>query len=209
MIPADQLLLFMAAGLLLNLTPGPDLLYIAARSLGQGWRAGAASALGISAGSLVHTAAAAFGLSMLLRASPLAYELLRYAGAAYLIYLGTRLLLERRGNTTLAALPATPMRAIFLQGFLTNVMNPKVALFFLAFLPQFADAARGPIEWQLLLLGVIFTINGSFVCLAAAWLASRAHRWLTQRDSAAAVLEKTSGGMLVLLGVSVATVRNV
>jgi len=208
MFEVNSLVLFVMAGLALNLTPGPDLLYITARSLGQGWRAGAASAFGIAAGCLVHTAAAALGISLLLRASPVAYDAIRLAGAAYLIFLGLQALRARAGPHGLAPLPATPLSRVFWQGFATNVLNPKVALFFLAFLPQFADPARGSFELQVLVLGLIFIGNGLWVCLAVAWGAARATRWLRHRDAAVTRLQRASGALLVGLGLHLALGRN-
>src|SRR5690349_6365045 len=125
MFDPHSLLLFVIAGLVLNFTPGPDLLYITARSLGQGWRSGAASSFSIGAGCLVHTAAAALGISVLLKASPVAYDALRLAGAAYLIYLGVQALAQRKGPANVEALPPVSMRRVFWQGFVTNVLNPK------------------------------------------------------------------------------------
>jgi len=205
-----SLLLFIAAGLVLNFTPGPDVLYITARSLSQGWRAGAASALGISAGCLVHTAAAAFGISVLLRTAPVAYDVIRMAGAAYLVYLGIRGLRTRAATAATAAiapLAPTPMHTVFWQGFVTNVLNPKVALFFLAFLPQFADPARGSFALQIAALGLIFIFNGLWVCLFYAWAAAAAAHWLKERGSSVTWLQRFSGGVLVALGLHLALNR--
>jgi threonine/homoserine/homoserine lactone efflux protein len=137
-----SLALFIVAGLALNLTPGPDMLYVAARGASEGRAAGIASALGIGAGTLVHIALVAAGLAALLAAVPVAYLALRLGGAAYLIYLGVRALLARP-LTAAAPLEPASLGAIFRQGVITNVLNPKVALFFLAFLPQFVDTSRG------------------------------------------------------------------
>ena len=207
MFELHSLLLFVVAGLVLNFTPGPDVLYITARSLSQGWRAGAASALGISAGCLVHTAAAAFGISVLLRTAPLAYDVIRLAGAGYLVYLGVQGLRTRAATAAIAALPPTPMGRVFAQGFITNVLNPKVALFFLAFLPQFADPARGAFELQVIVLGLIFIANGLWVCLLYAYAASAAAGWLKQRSGSVAWVQRASGGVLVALGVHLALSR--
>lgn len=207
MFELQSLLLFVMAGLALNLTPGPDLLYITARSLGQGWRGGAASSFGIAAGCLVHTAAAALGISVLLRAAPLAYDLIRFAGAAYLIYLGVQALRTRGGATTLAPLAPAKLARVFWQGFATNVLNPKVALFFLAFLPQFADAARGAFALQVLVLGLIFIFNGLWVCLLVAAFAAAAAGWLRGRGAAVTALQRGSGAMLVALGLGLAVDR--
>jgi threonine/homoserine/homoserine lactone efflux protein len=204
MFDPQALLLFVIAGLVLNLTPGPDLLYITARSLGQGWRAGAASSFGIAAGCLVHTAAAALGISVLLAASPLAYDVLRLAGAAYLIWLGVQALRRRAPTAAVAALPADSLRRVFWQGFATNVLNPKVALFFLAFLPQFADPARGAFALQVLVLGLVFIANGLWVCLLVARSAAAMADWARRKAGAMTWIQRGSGALLVGLGLHLA-----
>jgi len=204
MFELHSLALFVIAGLVLNLTPGPDLLYITARSLGQGWRAGAASSLGIAAGCLVHTAAAALGISVLLRASPVAYDVIRLAGAAYLVYLGVQALRQGARASDVAALPPASLRKVFWQGFVTNALNPKVALFFLAFLPQFADPARGAFELQVLLLGLIFIANGLWVCLLVARSAAAMADWARRRAGAMSWIQRGSGALLVGLGLHLA-----
>ena len=195
---AHDLWLFVAAGLLLNISPGPDMLYVIARSLAQGRGAGVMSALGIAGGCLVHAALAAFGISVLLRASPLAYELLKIAGAAYLLWLGIRTLRSAPAPGERAP-PAAGMRTIWVQGFITNLFNPKVALFFLAFLPQFADPARGHMAAQMLLLGVIFIFNGFWVCWLVALGAAAAARWL-RHENWQQRINRISGGVLIGLG---------
>lgn len=183
--------LFVASGLLLNITPGPDMLYIIARSTTRGVRAGVAAALGIGAGCSVHIAAAAFGLSAVLATSATAFTVVKMLGAAYLLYMGATMLLARKSTARAAASPAAParrakhdperapqstLRTVFAQGFLTNALNPKVALFFLAFLPQFVDggtAGAPPSPLAFLLLGCIFTVNGTVVNLLVAWGAAR------------------------------------
>ncbi|MGH8481575.1 MAG: LysE family translocator [Nevskiaceae bacterium] len=204
MFDPHALLLFVAAGLVLNFTPGPDLLYITARSLGQGWPAGAASSLGIAAGCLVHTAAAALGVSVLLAASPLAYDVLRLCGAAYLIWLGAQSLRSRDAPGPIAQLPPDSLRKVFWQGFATNVLNPKVALFFLAFLPQFADPARGAFALQVLVLGLIFIVNGLWVCLLVARSAAAMAGWARRRAGAITWIQRGSGALLVGLGLHLA-----
>jgi len=201
---ANSLLLFVGAGLLLNVTPGPDLLYILGRAVGQGRGAGVVSALGIGAGCLVHVLLAALGLSALLLALPHAYDLVRWAGAAYLVFLGVKALRSRAAALEVTALPPLPLRHVFLQGALTNVLNPKVALFFLAFLPQFADQARGPLAPQLLLLGAIFAFNGTWVCILFALVASRLGDWLRSRYGAARLLDRVTGGLFIALGLRLA-----
>ena len=200
----NSLLVFVTAGLLLNLTPGPDVLYIVGRSLSQGRAAGVVSALGISTGCLFHIVAATCGLSALLLALPLAYEAVRYAGAAYLVWLGVKALRSKSGALQVRAMERTPLGAIFRQGVITNVLNPKVALFFLAFLPQFADPARGPLWPQILLLGVIFTVNGTLVCLGYVLVAARLGDWLKARYDVSAWLNRLTGGLFIALGLRLA-----
>ena len=181
----DHLLIFIAAGLLLNLTPGPDVLYIVSHALRSGARAGMVAALGISAGCFVHITAAALGVSALMAASSTAFSLLKWAGAAYLIYVGLRLLFAKAplaaidsGAASARPTGATAMKPIFFQGFWTNALNPKVALFFLAFVPQFIAPGVENKALAFLLLGLLFNFNGLWVglgwALAAASLARRA-----------------------------------
>lgn len=184
----DHLLFFIAAGLLLNLTPGPDVLYIVTNALRSGARAGVVAALGITAGCFVHIFAAAVGVSALMAASATAFTLLKWAGAAYLVYVGLRMLLARapaEGDSSAMNLVAASARSsgagalksIFFQGFWTNALNPKVALFFLAFVPQFIAPGVENKPLAFLLLGLLFNFNGLWVniawALAAAWLARR------------------------------------
>jgi threonine/homoserine/homoserine lactone efflux protein len=186
--------LFLLATLALNITPGPDMLYVMGRSLGQGTRAGVVSALGIGVGTLVHMVALAVGLSTLLTRVPAAYDAVKYVGAAYLAYLGIRTILSK-GETLgdrLTQRGQASLCRVFGQGILTNVLNPKVALFFIAFIPQFADPSLGPIGWQVLLLGMIFNTSGTTVNSSVAFLAgamgdklrlnkriARVQRWFT------------------------------
>src|SRR5689334_9943274 len=155
-----SLALFLAAGLALNLTPGPDMLYVAARGASEGRAAGIVSALGIGVGTLVHIALVAVGLAALLAAVPIAHLALRLGGAAYLIWLGVRALRAAPGSGAVGQLAPAPLGAIFRQGVITNVLNPKVALFFLAFLPQFVDASRGNPALQVVVLGLLFDVSG-------------------------------------------------
>ena len=200
---AHSLALFMAAGLALNLTPGPDMLYVAARAAAEGRAAGVASTLGIATGTLLHIALVAFGLTALLAAVPVAYTAVRLAGAAYLVYLGVRTLL-RPGALTERALTPASRWAVFRQGVVTNVLNPKVALFFLAFLPQFVDPARGSAGLQVLGLGLLFDASGTLVLLAVALGASRAAGRLRRSAGAARWLERVTGVLFVGLGLRLA-----
>ena len=202
---AHSLALFMAAGLALNLTPGPDMLYVAARAAAEGRAAGVASTLGIATGTLLHIALVAFGLTALLAAVPVAYTAVRLAGAAYLVYLGVRTLLQPGALTERVLTPAS-LGAVFRQGVVTNVLNPKVALFFLAFLPQFVDPARGSAGLQVLGLGLLFDASGTLVLLAVALGASRAASRLRRSAGAARWLERATGVLFVGLGVRLAIV---
>ncbi|WP_460032639.1 LysE family translocator [Megalodesulfovibrio paquesii] len=180
MLGIHDLPLFIASGLLLNITPGPDMLYIIGRSSTQGARAGMVAALGVGAGCLVHITAAALGLSALLAASATAFTGLKLVGAAYLVYVGMGMLLARSQAKTThpsadssPARPAMPLGRVFAQGFCTNALNPKVALFFLAFLPQFIDPGSPRTALAFLVLGLLFTLNGTGVNLVVGWSAAR------------------------------------
>ena len=184
-MPLDQLLLFMAAGWLLNLTPGPDVLYIVSSALRGGVRAGMVAALGITAGCFVHIAAAAVGVSAVLMASSTAFTVLKWVGAAYLLYVGVRLLFSRASSAIeLGATPAVStgatgrngLKNVFFKGFWTNVLNPKVALFFLAFVPQFIAPGTENPALHFLLLGILFNVNALPVNLGYAALAGWASR---------------------------------
>lgn len=195
-----HLLLFIAAGWLLNLTPGPDVLCIVRHALRGGVRAGILAGLGITAGCFVHVAAAAIGVGALLAASATAFNVLKWVGAAYLAWTGLRLLFARAGAGPLAQAQGTPLgvpaapRRVFLDGFWTNVLNPKVALFFLAFVPQFIAPGTADTAWVFVALGVLFNLNAIPVnvgwALAAAWMARHAsvQRGLAWLDRVAGVL---------------------
>jgi len=206
-----DLALFIAAGLLLNVTPGPDMAYIAARSAAGGFRDGAAATLGITAGCIVHTVAAAFGLSALLATSAAAFEIVKWCGAAYLLYLGAKLVTgSLRAKAALGARPLlSPASAarILREGFVINVFNPKVALFFLAFLPQFIATDAPAKAWAFVLLGCLFNFNSLFVNLPVAWLASRAGRGLRESARAARWLTGAVGALFVLLAARLATLE--
>ena len=200
--------LFAIAGILLNLTPGPDVLYIVANALRAGARAGTVAALGISAGCFVHILAAAVGVSALMAASATAFTVLKWAGAAYLVYVGLRMLVSRTpapaafSAGTAEAAPA--MLAIFLRGFLTNALNPKVALFFLAFVPQFIAPGVDNKPLAFLLLGLLFNFNALWVnvgwALAAASLASR----MTAVQRSIRWMESAAGLMFAGFGLKLA-----
>jgi threonine/homoserine/homoserine lactone efflux protein len=198
--------LFIVAGLLLNITPGADMALIGARSASLGFRAGAAAALGVGAGCVVHVAAAALGLSALVASSATAFTLLRWAGAAYLVWLGIGLLRSRSAGASAmnTAPPPGAFARMFAQGFLTNALNPKVALFFLAFLPQFIDAQAANKLPAFVLLGAIFSVNGTIVNVAfAALVVGLRRRW--QGAARAGIwITRGVGALFVALGVRLA-----
>ena len=201
-------LTFAAATLILNLTPGPDMMYIIARSLGQGRRAGMVSALGITGGCLFHALAATVGIAALLRSWPIAFDAIRYAGAVYLIYLGIRLLAWRKRDGEITrATPSAPLPAIFRQGVITNILNPKVALFFLAFLPQFVAPARGSAALQLAVLSLYFILSTTILNLAVAFLSGVAGDFL-RRGRHIARMERASGAVFIALGLRVGLARS-
>lgn len=195
---------FIASAILLNLTPGQDTLYILGRTLAQGRSIGFAAALGISAGTAIHCVAASVGLSAIVAASTFMFDLLKYAGAAYLIYLGVQLLRSGVGARNEAALTGQSAYAAFRQGVITNVANPKVALFFLAFLPQFVDPHAPQRLLGLLVLGATFVATSTTWCLLLALGAGR------MREAAAPVrmfgrlLPKAAGVLFIVLGIRLA-----
>lgn len=197
--------LFILAGLVLNVTPGPDTAYILGRSLQSGWRGGAAAALGIGSGCLVHVTGAAVGLSALLAASATLFTLVKLAGAAYLIYIGARMLVSRQASLAIETFGgARSLRYIFWQGALTNILNPKVALFFLAFLPQFVAADSPHKSLAFLLLGGIFVLNGTLWCLGIAAFAARAAGRIRQSGRAILWINRALGSLFVALGLRMA-----
>lgn len=204
MFGTQHLALFVTSGILLNITPGQDTLYIVGRSVSQGRRAGLLSVAGISCGSIVHTCAAAFGLSAILVTSAQAFLVVKMAGAAYLVYLGVRMLVDRSRELTPAAFEHESGWAIFRAGLMTNVLNPKVALFFMAFLPQFVDPAANSKTLAFLFLGGVFVFNGTLWCLILAWSASAMSRRLCNSGSAAVMIRRTTGALFIGLGARLA-----
>jgi len=200
----STLFLFALAALALLLTPGPAVLYIVARSLSQGRTAGIVSGLGIALANLAHVAAAALGVSALLLSSALAFSALKYLGAAYLVYLGARQLLAREAGAAAADFQPQPLRRIFSQGFLVNLLNPKPALFFLAFLPQFIDMGRRSPVAQTLALGVVFIVLAVTTDSLYALLAGSLRGWLTGRAAYARAERYVTGGIYIGLGVAAA-----
>ena len=206
MLGTHDLLLFIVSGWLLNVTPGPDMLYIIGRSTAQGLRAGIVAALGVGAGIFVHIAATALGLSAILAASAEAFTLIKLMGAAYLVYVGISLL--RTSGTPFDGAAATrlapaSLRSVFMQGFLTNVLNPKVALFFLAFLPQFIRSDAPSKILAFTVLGLVFNLNGTLWNLGVAWFAARVTAMRRMSDIRI-WLERALGALFIGLGVRLA-----
>jgi threonine/homoserine/homoserine lactone efflux protein len=199
-------LTFLVAALALNLAPGPDMLYVIGRSVGQGRKAGIVSSLGVFVGCWVHILAAAFGIAALLRSSPMAFNAVRYAGAAYLIYLGIRMLAQKTDLSS-QSLKTENLTSIFRQGAITNVLNPKVAIFFLAFLPQFIDARRGSVALQIVLLGLIFNVGGTLVNLAVAYAGGTLGELLRRNQAIARLQRRFTGMIFVGLGLRLAWQR--
>ncbi|HZR40745.1 MAG TPA: LysE family translocator [Ktedonobacteraceae bacterium] len=201
---ATTIALFLVAGLGLVLIPGPNIIYIVTRSVDQGRRAGLVSALGVEVATLVHVTAAAFGLSALLLSSALAFSVVKYVGAAYLIYLGIRTLLTRDQHQETVVVEPKSLSHIFFQGVLVNLLNPKTALFFFAFLPQFVDPARGAVVGQVLFFGILLNLLGLCNDILYALLADRVGKWLKGTAQFRRVQRYVTGGIYLALGVTTA-----
>lgn len=203
--------LFILSGLLLNIAPGPDTAYIVGRSVQIGWRGGAAAALGIATGCLVHVFAAAAGLSALLMASTALFTLVKWVGAAYLCFIGIMMLLSRppaaAADVVTAIHDPVSLRQVFWQGALTNALNPKVALFFIAFLPQFVAAEAPHKGLAFLLLGLIFIFNSTLWCLGVAAFAARAAGRVRRSGRAMAWVNRGLGGLFFFLGARIALLQ--
>lgn len=199
---------FMAAATLLVLFPGPNVLYIVSQGIGQGRRAGVVSALGVETGSMVHVTAAVLGLSALLASSANAVNAVKYAGAAYFLYLGVKALRSKSHGDEAAeqSVAAKPLRGIYVQGIIVNLFNPKVALFFLAFLPQFVDPSRGSVSLQLLLLGLTMVTLGTISDLSYALLSGTGRNlFFARRGSSPVSRYLTAGFYFVLAFVALTT----
>jgi threonine/homoserine/homoserine lactone efflux protein len=207
MFGIHEIWLFIISGLLLNITPGPDTAYIVGRSVQLGWRGGVVAVLGIEAGCTLHVFAAAIGLSALLAASSMAFMLVKWAGAAYLCFIGVKMLLARTpmpATTAANESGAISMRQVFVQGALSNALNPKVALFFLAFLPQFVAEDSPHKAAAFALLGLIFMFNGTLWCLGVALFTAHAAGRIRKSGRILAWINRGLGGLFCYLGVRVA-----
>ena len=197
---------FLIAGILLNLTPGNDTIFILTRSIAQGRKAGIMSVLGIATGSLVHTTLAALGLSIIIAKSVLAFSIVKYAGAAYLVYLGVRMFIDRSKfdeNIAKATKKINPLK-IYRDAVLTNVLNPKVAMFFIAFLPQFIDPSYQNSFIPFMLLGITFTITGTIWCFVLANFSSYLFSKLRNNPLFSFWLNRICGAVLIGLGIKIA-----
>jgi threonine/homoserine/homoserine lactone efflux protein len=202
---AKDLVLFITAALILLLIPGPAVLYIVARSVDQGRRAGLASTSGVATGTLAHVLAATLGLSALLLSSAVAYSMVKYAGAAYLFYLGVKKLRERPpADDEVKHVQAMPLRRVYTQGVLVQVLNPKTAIFFVAFLPQFVNPARGHVSLQFLALGMLFTLMALMTDSAWALTAGSAAGWLRRNRTFIRNQRYVSGTVYLGLGMATA-----
>ncbi len=202
---ATSIGVFAAAGTLLLLTPGPAVLYIVARSVEQGRIAGLASVFGITTGTLVHVLASTLGLSALLASSALAFALVKYAGAAYLIYMGVRRILTRPDTiSSPSQLPRRSLGRLYRDGFIVNLLNPKTALFFLAFLPQFVDPTRGAVPMQIAFLGLLFTLMGLTSDALYALAAGTAGLWVKRQRRYLDWERYVTGSVFIGLGVTAA-----
>ncbi len=201
--------LFMISGLLLNMAPGPDSLLIVTRSAAQGWRAGSAAALGIGSGTLIHIIAAALGLSAILATSATAFSVVKYIGAIYLLYIGFGLLLSKTAAVTAVAdetLAPLSLRRIYVQGLLTNLFNPKVAIFFLAFVPQFISPQAENKALAFILLGCIFNLNGMLWCHLLAVTSAMASQRLQASRAVSQWLNRLIGALFISFGIKLALV---
>jgi len=205
LLDISHLPIILLAALILLLTPGPAVLYIIARSLDQGRLAGFISVLSIETGNFVHVLAATLGLSVLLASSPLAFSIIKYLGAAYLVYLGIRRLLVKESATQAEAARSDSLGKIYRQGVTVAVLNPKTALFFIAFLPQFVDSTRGSVALQLLTLGCLFVLMAVCTDSAYSFLAGTAGRWLKGAPAFLRFERYVAGGIYIALGILAAT----
>lgn len=204
MIDTAKFALFITVSWALIIAPGPDMLYVITRGMAHGRRAGMLSALGVICGILAHTIAAALGLTLIFQTSALAFLVVKYLGAAYLIYLGIKSWRERNVFTLRTSSSTVSPRQLFWQGVLSNVLNPKIAIFFLAFLPQFVDKSSSQMTLQLVILGLTFAFLGLLFLIVVGYSSGTIGSWITRRPHFAQFLGRLSGGILVALGLRLA-----
>lgn len=205
MFHIQNLYLFFITSLLLNLTPGNDMIYVASRSISQGIKAGIISAIGIFIGCFVHISAAVFGLSIIIMKSAFLFELIKFIGAGYLIYLGIKALITKSDfNKNINTLPPINKWKLLKQGIITNALNPKVALFFLSFLPQFIQINSPLYKVQLFSLGLWFDVQGTSILIIVAYLLGKTGNFIKNNQKFWGVQEKITGIILIGLGIKVA-----
>ena len=196
--------LFLAASWILIITPGPDMIYVITRGISQGRKAGVISAIGVTLGILVHTLFAAFGLAIILRTSALAFLAVKFAGSGYLIYLGVQALRNKSDFALSEDKPKTGIRTIFIQGILSNVLNPKIALFFLAFLPQFVNLSHGNASIQMAYYGLTFALFGIVFLVILGYFSGSIGSWLSSKQYLAQKIRWFTGSILIALGLRLA-----
>ncbi len=200
----SNLALFFAASWMLIITPGPDMIYVITRGISQGRKAGMISAVGVTLGILVHTVFAAFGLAIILRTSALAFLAVKFAGAGYLIFLGVKTLIDKSDFKLSRDTPKDDFRKIFVQGILSNVLNPKIALFFLAFLPQFVNPGHGSASIQMVYLGLTFALFGIVFLVLLGYFSGGIGLWLSKKQTFTEKIRWFTGSVLIALGLRLA-----
>lgn len=206
MFGTQNLSVFLVAAISLNLLPGADTLYIIARTIAQGRKAGIVSVLGISTGSLLHTTAAALGLSAILATSAVAFTIVKWIGAVYLVYLGIQMFINNKSQEDIdITTEDKSLWTVYCQGILTNILNPKVALFFLALLPQFVDPASSYKMFSFIFLGCLFITTGTLWCMFIALLAAKASSIVHSKTRLINITRKITGVIFIGLGIKLAT----
>jgi threonine/homoserine/homoserine lactone efflux protein len=204
MIEPTKFILFVGVSWALIIAPGPDMLYVITRGMAQGRRAGMLSAVGVICGILVHTTATAFGLTLIIQTSALAFLMVKYLGAIYLIYLGIKAWRDQSTFSLQTSTSNVSFRRVFWQGVLSNVLNPKIAIFFLAFLPQFVDKGSSHVTLQMVILGLTFACFGLCFLLVIGYCSGLIGSWLTRRPQYAQLLQRLAASILIALGVRLA-----
>jgi threonine/homoserine/homoserine lactone efflux protein len=203
-VPLPAIITFVSASLVLAFAPGPDNIFVLTQSAVHGWREGVVVTLGLCAGLIVHTAAVALGAAVIFQQSELAFTALKIAGPLYLLYLAYGAFKAGPATLKLHSDRARPNASMFLRGILMNVTNPKVAIFFLAFLPQFTDASRGSIEWQIVTLGLLFIFSAFVAFCFISLLAGAISQRLLRSDKAQVMLNRFAGAAFIALSVKLA-----
>ena len=204
MIDPAKFVLFIGVSWALIISPGPDMIYVITRGMAHGRKAGMLSAIGVVCGILVHTIAAAFGLTLILQSSALAFLVVKFVGAAYLVYLGIKAWREKSSIALQSSTSIADSNTLFWQGVLSNVLNPKIAIFFLAFLPQFVDKGSSHVTWQMVILGITFACFGLIFLLVIGYSSGTIGKWLTHKPQRAQFFQRLAGGILIGLGIRLA-----